>query len=174
MIRFRLTPLWKMVETERWLNDLAAKGQVLRAIYGPFYYFSPFRDLKEQKNPPAFWFKFYEQGVADHGVFLWNASYHGLTVPCHFTYYMMSKYRRSKTRDNRLEEWYVRRDLYAIGASENHIALSLICIVVFPFVCYDQGLLIGFWIAIIFFLLCLLKNIYGLMLLKRRLQRQRK
>ena len=40
MICFRLTPLWKIKETEQWLNDLAANGQVLRAVYGPFYSFS--------------------------------------------------------------------------------------------------------------------------------------
>ena len=70
MICFRLTPLWKIKETEQWLNDLAANGQVLRAVYGPFYHFSPYKDSKEQKSPPAFWFKFYEQGLSDHGACL--------------------------------------------------------------------------------------------------------
>ena len=119
MICFRLTPLWKIKETEQWLNDLAANGQVLRAVYGPFYHFSPYKDSKEQKSPPAFWFQFYEQGLSDHGVFLWAATYHGLSIPCHFNYYTINKYRNSKTRARGLEEeWYIRRDLYAKGASE--------------------------------------------------------
>ena len=50
MICFRLTPLWKIKETEQCLNDLAANGQVLRAVYGPFYHFSPYKDSKEQKS----------------------------------------------------------------------------------------------------------------------------
>ncbi len=173
MICFRLTPLWKIKETEQWLNDLAANGQVLRSVYGPFYYFTPYKDRKEQKAPPAFWFQFHEEGIAEHGIFFWDASFHGLMLPWHFTYYMISKYRRSKTREKRLEEWYIRRDLYAKGASENHIALSLICLVVFPFVCYDQGLKIGFWLSIVGFFLWLVKSIYGLTVISRRLKRYR-
>ena len=174
MICFRLTPLWKIKETEQWLNDLAANGQVLRAVYGPFYHFSPYKDSKEQKSPPAFWFGFYEQGLSDHGMFLWDATYHGLSIPCHFNYYMIDKYRNSKTRARGLEEeWYIRRDLYAKGASENHIAMSLLCMVAFPFVCYDQGLKIGFWPSIVGFFLWLVKSIYGLTVISRRLKRYR-
>ena len=71
------------------------------------------------------------------------------------------------------EEWYIRRDLYAKGASENHIAMSLLCMVVFPFVCYDQGLKIGFWLSIVGFFLWLVKSIYGLTVISRRLKRSR-
>ena len=36
--------------------------------------------------------------------------------------------------------------------------------VVFPFVCYDQGLKIGFWLSIVGFFLWLVKSIYGCLL----------
>lgn len=174
MVCFRLTPLWKIKETEQWLNAMAANGQILRAVYGPFYHFSPYKDSKEQKSPPAFWFEFYEKGLSDHGVFLWDAAYHGLSIPCHFNCYTIDKYRNSNTRVRRLEEeWYIRRDLYAKGASENHIALSLLCLVVFPFVCYNQGLKIGFWLSIVGFFLWLVKSIYGLTVISRRLKQYR-
>ena len=71
------------------------------------------------------------------------------------------------------EEWYIRRDLYAKGASENHIAMSLLCMVVFPFVCYEQDLQIGFWLSIVGFFLWLVKSIYGLTVISRRLKRYR-
>ena len=175
MIRFRLTPLWKLRETEQWLNDLAANGQILRAVYGPFYQFSPGKDFKERNNPPAFWFEFYEEAISDHGVFLWDAKFRGLSVPRHFTYYGIRKYRNSKTREQSLEEeWYIRRDLYAIEALENHMAISLLCGAVFSFVCFDRGRVIGAWIVIAVSFLFLCKSIYGRTVISRRLAHRQK
>ena len=58
-------------------------------------------------------------------------------------------------------------------ALRNHLALALICLVAFPFVCYDQGLKIGFWLSIVGFFLWLVKSIYGLTVISRRLKRYR-
>lgn len=83
MICFRLTPLWKIKETEQWLNDLAANGQVLRAVYGPFYLFS---QSKEKKPSVHYGLDFYEKGQ-EHAYAPWYLKFNGLTVHTVCSYY---------------------------------------------------------------------------------------
>lgn len=169
MICFRLTPLWKIKETEQWLNDLAANGQVLRAVYGPFYSFS---QSKEKKPSVHYGLDFYEKGQ-EHAYAPWYLKFNGLTVHTVCFYYMVYQYKLSRTRERHLEEWYPYRDRFARDALRNHLALALICLVVFPFVCYEQDLQIGFWLSIVGFFLWLVKSIYGLTVISRRLKRYR-
>lgn len=166
MICFRLTPLWKIKETEQWLNDLTANGQVLRAVYGPFYSFS---QSKEKKPSVHYGLDFYEKGQ-EHAYAPWYLKFNGLTVHTVCSYYMVYQYKLSRTRERHLEEWYPYRDRFARDSLRNHLALALICLVVFPFVCYEQDLQIGFWLSIVGFFLWLVKSIYGLTVISRRLK----
>lgn len=109
MICFRLTPLWKIKETEQWLNNLAANGQVLRAVYGPFYSFS---QSKEKKPSVHYGLDFYEKGQ-EHAYAPWYLKFNGLTVHTVCSYYMVYQYKLSRTRERHLEEWYPYRDRFA-------------------------------------------------------------
>lgn len=169
MIYFRLTPLWKIRETEQWLNDLAEKGQVLRAKFGSFYLCSQLKKGSRKNNSVGFGLVFYEKGVEDDAP--WYLKFNGSAVPCHCSYYMVYQYRRSKTREQYLTQWYPYRDKVIIKPTLiNHLLMATICLVVFPLICYLYGWKIRFCVAVVLPFLWALKNIYGLVVINRRLK----
>ena len=169
MIYFRLTPLWKMKDTEQWLNTLAEQGQILRAKYGSFYSFTRVKTAQNRNELTGFGLDFYEKGL-ENSYAPWYLKFNGITVPCFFSYYIVYKYRRSKTREQQLEKWYPYRDRFIKTTLINHLLLAIICEVVFPFICYLREWRILLFIAAAAFSFWILKNVYGLVIINRRLK----
>ena len=125
--------------------------------------------IQREKANVHYGLDFYEKGQ-EHAYAPWYLKFNGLTVHTVCSYYMVYQYKLSRTRERHLEEWYPYRDRFARDSLRNHLALALICLVVFPFVCYEQDLQIGFWLSIVGFFLWLVKSIYGLTVISRRLK----